>query len=81
MTFCTTSTLQIAYETGGPADGGAVMLLHGWPDDIRTYDKIVPALHEAGFRTFVPYLRGFGGTSFLSADTVRLGEVVSQVRS
>jgi pimeloyl-ACP methyl ester carboxylesterase len=80
MTFCTTSTLQIAYETGGPADGGAVMLLHGWPDDIRTYDKIVPALHEAGFRTFVPYLRGFGGTSFLSADAKRSGEIVAMAQ-
>jgi len=56
------------------------MLLHGWPDDVRTYDKIVPALHDAGFRTIVPYLRGFGGTSFLSRDTRRSGEIVAMAQ-
>jgi pimeloyl-ACP methyl ester carboxylesterase len=71
MPFLTTPTLRIAYETAGPSDGTPVLLLHGWPDDVRTYDRVVPVLQAAGFRTIAPYLRGFGETSFLSKDTMR----------
>jgi pimeloyl-ACP methyl ester carboxylesterase len=52
-----------------------MLLLHGWPDDVRTYDRMVPVLQAAGFRTIAPYLRGFGDTSFLSKDTMRSGEI------
>jgi pimeloyl-ACP methyl ester carboxylesterase len=76
MPFEATSTLKIAYESGGPSDGLPVVLLHGWPDDVRTYDRVVPVLHAAGFRTVAPYLRGFGDTSFMSKDTMRSGEIV-----
>jgi len=80
MPFATTATLNIAFETGGPVDGDPVLLLHGWPDDVRTYDRVVPALHTAGFRTVVPYLRGFGDTSFLSKDTQRSGETIAMAQ-
>jgi|ERR1041385_267733 pimeloyl-ACP methyl ester carboxylesterase len=78
--FVTTPTLRIAYEIGGPADGPPVLLLHGWPDDARTYDKIAPALQSAGMRTVTPFLRGFGGTSFLSAASRRSGEMVAMAQ-
>src|SRR5262249_62384850 len=61
-------------------DGDPVMLLHGWPVDVRPYDRVVPALHTAGFRTVVPYLRGFGDTSFLSKDTQRSGEMIAMAQ-
>ena len=48
--------------------------MHGWPYDPRTYDEVVPTLAAAGCRTFVPYLRGFGPTRFLSTDTPRSGQ-------
>ena len=80
MLFATTPTLRIAYETGGPSDGIPVLLFHGWPDDARTYDRIVPPLQAIGFRTFAPYLRGFGETSFLSKDTMRSGEIVAMAQ-
>src|SRR4029077_16945409 len=80
MPFESTPTLKIAYETGGPSDGFPVLLLHGWPDDVRTYDRLVPVLHAAGFRTVAPYLRGFGDTSFLSKDTMRSGEIVAMAQ-
>ena len=54
MPFEATSTLNIAYEAGGPPDGFPVVLLHGWPDDVRTYDRVVPVLQAAGLRTVVP---------------------------
>jgi pimeloyl-ACP methyl ester carboxylesterase len=69
-----TSVLDIAYEESGPADGTPVVLLHGWPYDPRTYDAVIPPLVAAGCRAIVPYLRGFGPTRFLSADTPRSGQ-------
>ena len=80
MPFEATSTLKIAYEAGGPSYGLPVVLLHGWPDDVRTFDRVVPVLHAAGFRTVAPYLRGFGDTSFMSKDTMRSGEIVAMAQ-
>jgi pimeloyl-ACP methyl ester carboxylesterase len=61
-----TSVLKLAYEESGPKGGKPVILVHGWPDSPRTWDKVLPALHTAGYRTYVPYLRGFGKTEFRS---------------
>lgn len=69
-----TSTLDIAYEESGGADGAPVILLHGWPYDPRCYDDVVPLLAQAGCRVIVPYLRGFGATRFLRAETPRSGQ-------
>jgi pimeloyl-ACP methyl ester carboxylesterase len=66
--------LNVAYEESGAADGVPVFLMHGWPYDPRCYDEVVPLLAEAGCRVIVPYLRGFGPTRFLSADTMRSGQ-------
>ena len=67
-----TATLDIAYEESGPANGAPVILLHGFPYDPRGYDAMLPLL--TGCRAIVPYLRGYGPTRFLSADTMRSGE-------
>jgi pimeloyl-ACP methyl ester carboxylesterase len=69
-----TSVLDLAYEDGGPADAPVVVLLHGYPFDVRAFDDVVPIVNAAGFRTIVPYLRGYGTTRFLSPDTMRSGE-------
>jgi pimeloyl-ACP methyl ester carboxylesterase len=69
-----TPTLEIAYEESGPADGVPVILLHGFPYDPHCYDEVVPQLVAAGCRTLVPYLRGYGPTKFLSAETPRSGQ-------
>ena len=69
-----TQTLEIAYEESGPADGTPVLLMHGFPYDVRAYDQVVPLLVAAGCRVIVPYLRGYGPTRFLSADTPRSGQ-------
>jgi pimeloyl-ACP methyl ester carboxylesterase len=66
--------LNVGYAEAGPADGPAVLLLHGWPYDINSYEKVTPLLAVAGYRVVVPYLRGYGTTRFLSDDTVRNGE-------
>ncbi len=69
-----TPTLDVAYEESGNPGGTPVLLLHGWPYDPRCYDDVVPPLVAAGCRVIVPYLRGFGATRFLSADTPRSGQ-------
>jgi pimeloyl-ACP methyl ester carboxylesterase len=69
-----TSTLDIAYEDGGPEAGFPVLLMHGFPYDPRCYDEVLPLLQAAGHRTIVPYLRGFGPTRFRSAQVPRSGQ-------
>jgi pimeloyl-ACP methyl ester carboxylesterase len=66
--------LRVAYEEHGPKDGAPVVLLHGFPYDVRVYDEVVPLLMGAGCRVLVPYLRGYGPTRFLSDDTPRSGQ-------
>ncbi|HVN61369.1 MAG TPA: alpha/beta hydrolase [Gaiellaceae bacterium] len=66
--------LNVGYVETGPADGPAVLLLHGWPYDIHSYAEVAPLLAIAGYRVIVPYLRGYGTTRFLSDETFRNGE-------
>jgi pimeloyl-ACP methyl ester carboxylesterase len=69
--------LNVGYVDAGPADGPAVVLLHGWPYDIHSYAEVAPLLTAAGCRVIVPHLRGYGTTRFLSDDTPRNGEQVA----
>lgn len=66
--------LNVGYAEDGPSDGPAVILLHGWPYDIYSFVDVVPLLASHGYRVIVPYLRGYGTTSFLSSETVRNGQ-------
>jgi pimeloyl-ACP methyl ester carboxylesterase len=66
--------LNVGYAEAGPADGPAVMLLHGWPYDIHSFVDVAPLLASAGYRVIVPYLRGYGSTRFLSSETFRNGQ-------
>src|SRR5499426_3576954 len=66
--------LNVGYAEAGPADGRAVILLHGWPYDIHSYADATPLLASAGYRVIVPYLRGYGTTRFLSSETSRNGQ-------
>jgi pimeloyl-ACP methyl ester carboxylesterase len=69
-----TPVLDVAYEASGPADALTVLLLHGFPYDVRSFDGVVRLVNAAGFRTIVPWLRGYGGTQFRSVATPRSGE-------
>ncbi|APG05691.1 alpha/beta hydrolase [Luteibacter rhizovicinus DSM 16549] len=66
--------LDIGYAEDGPAKGPVVILVHGWPYDIYSFVDVAPILAAAGYRVIVPYLRGYGSTTFLSADTPRNGQ-------
>jgi len=69
-----TPVLNIGYEDHGESSGFPVMLLHGFPYDVRSFDGVVPLLVEAGYRVLVPYLRGYGPTSFIDTGAPRMAE-------
>jgi pimeloyl-ACP methyl ester carboxylesterase len=66
--------LNVGYAEVGPAGGKPVILLHGWPYDIHSFIDVAPILAGAGYRVIVPYVRGYGATRFLSADSLRNGQ-------
>lgn len=66
--------LRTSYAELGPASGRPVILLHGWPYDIHAFAEVAPLLAAAGYRVFIPHLRGYGSTRFLAAETVRNGQ-------
>jgi len=65
--------LDIACDVEGPENGRPVLLIHGWPDDASTWERVAGSLRETGFRTIVPTLRGFGETRFVDPATLRTG--------
>jgi pimeloyl-ACP methyl ester carboxylesterase len=66
--------LNVGYADSGPKDGQVVILLHGWPYDIYSFEDVTRQLADKGFRVIIPYLRGYGTTRFLSNDTLRNGQ-------
>lgn len=66
--------LSVAYEENGSSGGAPVVLLHGFPYDVHAYDEVTPLLIQRRCRVITPYLRGYGPTRFLSADTLRSGQ-------
>jgi len=66
--------LNVGYAEAGPANGSPVILLHGWPYDIYSFVDVAPLLASAGYRVYVPYLRGYGSTRFLSNEAFRNGQ-------
>jgi len=69
-----TPVLEIAYEESGPAQGFPIVLLHGFPDDVRAFDEVGPPLAKAGYRVLVPFLRGYGPTRFRDPAAPRMAE-------
>ncbi|WP_238420712.1 alpha/beta fold hydrolase [Gordonia sp. 'Campus'] len=43
----------------GPIDGEPVLLLHGFPQRASSWERVVPLLHDKGFRTIAPDQRGY----------------------
>lgn len=72
-----TTTLEIAFEDNGQQGDPVALLLHGWPDDATTWRGVTTHLESSGFRTVAPWLRGCGGSRFLSAATHRDGRAVA----
>ncbi|WP_075257667.1 alpha/beta fold hydrolase [Herbaspirillum camelliae] len=77
LSFIETDKLRIGFEVSGPPEAPPVVLLHGWPDDVRTWDAFLRPLRAAGYRVIRPYLRGYGPTRFLSDSTPRSGQLAA----
>ena len=75
--FVDTPLLRVGYETVGEAGAQTVILLHGFPYDVRSYDDVASRLSHAGLRVVAPYLRGYGPTRFLSEETPRSGQLAA----
>jgi len=69
-----TTQLEVAYEESGDSEDWPCVLLHGFPYDIQCYAECIEPLVKHGARVFLPYLRGYGSTRFLSDKTLRSGE-------
>ncbi len=69
-----TDKLNISYFEFGNENSIPVFLMHGFPYDIYAYKNVVQILKKKNLRIIVPYLRGFGPTSFLNKSFLRSGE-------
>src|SRR5712691_12500213 len=69
-----TAALNIGFEDSGDPRGFPIVLLHGFPDDVRAWDGVAPALAGNGYRVLVPYLRGYGATHFRDPLAPRMAE-------
>jgi pimeloyl-ACP methyl ester carboxylesterase len=70
----TAGQLHVAYLTWGDRGGWPCVLSHGFPYDVNAYSEVAPLLATAGAWVVVPYLRGYGPTRFVAAETPRSGE-------
>ena len=69
-----TPILTIGFEESGNPQGFPIVLLHGFPDDVRAWDGVAPPLAKDGYRVLVPYLRGYGSTRFRDPAAPRTAE-------
>jgi pimeloyl-ACP methyl ester carboxylesterase len=69
-----TPVLDIGFEETGSPSGFPIVMLHGFPDDVRAWDEVAAPLAAAGHRVLVPYLRGYGRTRFREAAAPRTAE-------
>lgn len=69
--------LSFDVSVGGPEQGSAVLLLHGFPENSRMWDGVAPRLHEAGLRTVAPDQRGYSpGARPAEVSAYAIGEIV-----
>jgi pimeloyl-ACP methyl ester carboxylesterase len=70
----TAGVLDVVYMEFGDPAGWPCIMGHGFPYDAHAYDEAGALLAAEGARVIVPWLRGYGGTRFLSDTTPRSGE-------
>ena len=75
-----TGVLRIAYVEHGPTNGWPVILSHGFPYDVHSFDEVASILARAGARVITPYTRGFGPTRFVSDVVMRSGQQAARDR-
>jgi pimeloyl-ACP methyl ester carboxylesterase len=71
MPHVQTEDLDISFMETGARHGKPVLLLHGWPDDATTWTAVTERMNDRHLRFVVPYLRGFGPTTFRNDNALR----------
>ena len=71
-----TTVAEIGYEESGSELHLPVVLLHGFPDDVRTWDGVIERLSDLQIRILRPYLRGYGPTGVFF-ESARSGQVAA----
>lgn len=72
--------VELMVTDHGPAEGAAVLLLHGWPDTAYLWRHQIPVLTGEGYRVLCPDMRGFGGSDKPEeVEAYRVGEYVADV--
>lgn len=66
--------LDVGFEERGDVRGFPVILLHGFPDDVRAWDEVAASLAHSGYRAIVPHLRGYGATRFRDPSSPRMAQ-------
>ena len=69
-----TDLLSIAFLDCGDSSGWPCILCHGFPYDVECYRECIEPLVDAGAHVIVPWLRGYGPTTFRTAAIPRSGE-------
>ena len=59
ITSFTRAGLVFDVRDSGPLDGTPVILLHGFPQDSRSWGPVAALLHARGYRTIAPDQRGY----------------------
>ena len=75
MNFIETPTLRIGYEELNKNGSRTAIFVHGWPDSLRTWEKVASNVAGAGWRVLMPAVRGFAPTTFRDPATLRSGQL------
>ncbi len=60
--------IEMAYMTSGPEDGVPLLFIHGATDSRYSWTQLVPILSKAGYKCYVPELRGHGSSTKTNND-------------
>lgn len=70
----------LAFRVFDQGSGTPLLLLHGFPDDLHIWDRVIPALLQAGYRVIAFDQRGCGESAMpAGVAAYRLREIVDDI--
>ncbi|HEY8080595.1 MAG TPA: alpha/beta hydrolase [Acidimicrobiales bacterium] len=67
--------IEFSYLERGPDDGPLALLLHGFPDSPTSYEPLMGALSDLGYRVVAPWMRGYAPTSLAPDSSYHVGSL------
>ena len=77
MTTARANDLEFGLLEAG--SGPLALCLHGFPDTAWTWEHLLPALADAGFRAVAPFMRGYAPTAIPADGAYQVGALVADV--